>query len=100
MKKQTILVSLVLVSCGPSQKEIDDQKTKTEITKTFDLINSKLDEVESIQSDIDFNNRMYSIEFEEQYLNASEKLVIKSDAILKEVDSLNKVVDKLSKKLN
>jgi hypothetical protein len=99
MKKQIILVGLVLISCGPSQSEIEIEKLNKEITKTFDLIDSKLTEAEYIQNDIDFNNRMYSIGYEDQYLVESERLVKESDDILMVVDSLNNVVDLLSKKI-
>lgn len=91
-----LLVSIMMVSCGPNKKEILEQEIKQELAE-MDTI---LDRVEEINITINHCNQLYAIEDDVFYANRVEQLSYVANKLLKQNDSIGRIIDNKIQQLN
>jgi len=91
-----LLVSISLVSCGPSKKEVLEQEIKQELAE-MDRI---LDTIDELNITINHCNKMYAIEDDIFYVNRVEELSKQANKLLEKNDSIGAIIDNKIQQIN
>jgi hypothetical protein len=91
-----LLVSISLVSCGPSKKEVLEREIKQELAE-MDRI---LDTIDEINITINHCNKMYAIEDDIFYVNRVEELSKQANKLLEKNDSIGAIIDNKIQQIN